>query len=63
MLYAMLRRCRDQHPRRHHPCSRAAAYASPRPAGNAETDDLDDGKGTMEALYFGTSTGWAHGQA
>jgi len=30
--------------------------------GNAETDNLDDGKGTMEALYFGTSKGWGHGQ-
>jgi hypothetical protein len=30
--------------------------------GNAETDDNDDGKGTMEALYFGTSKGWGHGE-
>lgn len=30
--------------------------------GNAETDNNDDGKGTMEALYFGTSSGWGHGQ-
>jgi len=30
--------------------------------GNAETDNDDDGKGTMEALYFGTSSGWGHGQ-
>jgi len=30
--------------------------------GNAETDNNDDGKGTMEALYFGTSKGWGHGQ-
>mmetsp|Transcript_114132 Transcript_114132/g.243402 ORF Transcript_114132/g.243402 Transcript_114132/m.243402 type:complete len:280 (+) Transcript_114132:1-840(+) len=30
--------------------------------GNAETNDLDDGKGTMEALYFGTSKGWGKGQ-
>jgi len=30
--------------------------------GNAETDDLDDGKGTMEAVYFGSSRGWGHGQ-
>jgi hypothetical protein len=30
--------------------------------GNAETDNLDDGKGTMEGLYFGNSTGWARGQ-
>ena len=28
----------------------------------AETDNDDDGKGTMEALYFGTSKGWGHGQ-
>ena len=30
--------------------------------GNAETDNNDDGEGTMEAIYFGTSTGWGHGQ-
>lgn len=30
--------------------------------GNAETDNDDDGKGTMEALYFGTSSGWGKGQ-
>merc|ERR1719265_1354454 len=30
--------------------------------GNAETDNLDDGKGTMEAVYFGTSSGWGKGQ-
>ena len=30
--------------------------------GNAETDNDDDGEGTMEAIYFGTSTGWGHGQ-
>lgn len=30
--------------------------------GNAETDNDDDGKGTMEALYFGSSRGWGHGQ-
>ena len=30
--------------------------------GNAETDNDDDGKGTMEALYFGTSNGWGRGQ-
>jgi len=30
--------------------------------GNAETDNDDDGQGTMEALYFGTSKGWGHGQ-
>tara|TARA_B110001452_G_scaffold194059_1_gene164029 strand:+ start:401 stop:1450 length:1050 start_codon:yes stop_codon:yes gene_type:complete len=29
--------------------------------GNAETDALDDGKGTMEAIYFGNSSGWGHG--
>ena len=30
--------------------------------GNAETDNNDDGKGTMEALYFGTGDGWSgHG--
>jgi hypothetical protein len=29
--------------------------------GNAETDDLDDGEGTMEAIYFGNSKGWGHG--
>lgn len=30
--------------------------------GNAETDNDDDGKGTMEAVYFGTAAGWGHGQ-
>mmetsp|Transcript_37107 Transcript_37107/g.102405 ORF Transcript_37107/g.102405 Transcript_37107/m.102405 type:complete len:232 (+) Transcript_37107:487-1182(+) len=30
--------------------------------GNAETDNDDDGQGTMEALYFGNSKGWGHGQ-
>jgi len=30
--------------------------------GNAETDNNDDGKGTMEAIYFGNSKGWGHGQ-
>ena len=30
--------------------------------GNAEVDNDDDGKGTMEALYFGSSKGWGHGQ-
>lgn len=29
--------------------------------GNAETDNLDDGNGTMEAVYFGTCTGWGKG--
>jgi len=28
--------------------------------GNAETDSKDEGKGTMEALYWGNFTGWAH---
>lgn len=28
--------------------------------GNAETDDHDDGKGTMEALYFGSNRGSSH---
>ena len=30
--------------------------------GNAETDALDHGAGTMEAIYFGTSHGWGHGE-
>jgi len=30
--------------------------------GNAETDNDDDGQGTMEALYFGTSKSWGHGE-
>jgi len=30
--------------------------------GNAETDNDDDGQGTMEAVYFGTSKIWGHGQ-
>ena len=30
--------------------------------GNAETDNMDDGEGTMEAIYFGTSKGWGYGQ-
>ena len=29
--------------------------------GNAEVDALDDGKGTMEAIYWGNSTGWSKG--
>jgi hypothetical protein len=29
--------------------------------GNAETDNHDDGAGTMEAVYFGNSTGWGKG--
>lgn len=29
--------------------------------GNAETDNDDDGAGTMEAIYFGSCSGWGHG--
>jgi hypothetical protein len=29
--------------------------------GNAETNNLDTGKGSMEAIYFGNSSGWGHG--
>eukprot|EP00039_Didymoeca_costata_P019589 m.338152 g.338152 ORF g.338152 m.338152 type:complete len:336 (+) comp18324_c0_seq1:140-1147(+) len=29
--------------------------------GNAETDAHDHGAGTMEAVYFGSSSGWGHG--
>jgi hypothetical protein len=29
--------------------------------GNAETTNNDDGAGTMEAIYFGNSTGWGKG--
>ena len=29
--------------------------------GNAETDAIDHGKGTMEAIYWGSSKGWQHG--
>jgi len=29
--------------------------------GNAETNNTDDGNGTMEAIYMGTSTSWGHG--
>ena len=29
--------------------------------GNAETTGNDDGNGTMEAIYFGNSTGWGYG--
>jgi len=29
--------------------------------GNAETNNLDDGNGTMEAVYFGNSTTWGKG--
>ena len=29
--------------------------------GNAETNNLDDGNGTMEAIYFGNSTTWGRG--
>jgi hypothetical protein len=31
--------------------------------GNAETSNNDDGNGTMEAVYFGNSTGWGKGSA
>eukprot|EP00658_Telonema_sp_P-2_P011773 TRINITY_DN14509_c0_g1_i2.p2 TRINITY_DN14509_c0_g1~~TRINITY_DN14509_c0_g1_i2.p2 ORF type:complete len:190 (+),score=38.42 TRINITY_DN14509_c0_g1_i2:111-680(+) len=30
--------------------------------GNAETNALDTGAGSMEAVYFGNSSGWGHGQ-
>lgn len=30
--------------------------------GNAETDNDDDGQGTMSALYFGNSSSWGRGQ-
>merc|ERR1711957_841815 len=30
--------------------------------GNAETDDRDDGAGTMETIYFGSSSQWGHGE-
>ena len=30
--------------------------------GNAETDNDDDGQGTMSALYFGNSSAWGHGE-
>jgi hypothetical protein len=29
--------------------------------GNAETNNLDDGNGTMEAIYFGNCTAWGRG--
>ncbi|MFJ8023584.1 arabinofuranosidase catalytic domain-containing protein [Streptomyces sp. NPDC096311] len=29
--------------------------------GNAETDNTDDGNGTMEAIYFGSNTSWGRG--
>ena len=29
--------------------------------GNAETNNLDNGNATMEAVYFGSSTQWGHG--
>jgi Alpha-L-arabinofuranosidase B, catalytic. len=29
--------------------------------GNAETNNTDNGNGTMEAIYIGTSTSWGHG--
>jgi hypothetical protein len=29
--------------------------------GNAETNNLDDKAGTMEAIYFGNCSGWGHG--
>jgi hypothetical protein len=29
--------------------------------GNAETNNTDNGNGTMEAIYMGTSTSWGHG--
>ena len=30
--------------------------------GNAESNNMDTGAGSMEALYFGNSSGWGHGQ-
>jgi hypothetical protein len=29
--------------------------------GNAESNNLDTGAGSMEAIYFGNSHGWGHG--
>eukprot|EP01046_Picozoa_sp_COSAG06_P025452 COSAG06_NODE_2139_length_7500_cov_3.787867_2_plen_146_part_00 len=29
--------------------------------GNAESNNLDTGAGSMEAIYFGNSNGWGHG--
>jgi non-reducing end alpha-L-arabinofuranosidase len=29
--------------------------------GNAELDNRDDGKGSMECVYFGNATEWGHG--
>jgi hypothetical protein len=29
--------------------------------GNVETNDIDDGAATMEAIYFGGGAGWGHG--
>jgi hypothetical protein len=29
--------------------------------GNAESNNLDTGAGSMEAIYFGNSKGWGHG--
>ena len=29
--------------------------------GNAESNNLDTGAGSMEAIYFGNSRGWGHG--
>ena len=40
---------------------RDARYAQCFDYGNAETDNNDDGKGTMESIYFGNSTGWSRG--
>ena len=36
--------------------SPATAAPLPQDYGNAETDDLDDGDGTMEAVYFGNAS-------
>jgi hypothetical protein len=37
-------------------------HADAQDYGNAEADNNDDGRGTMEALYFGNSSSWGHGQ-
>jgi hypothetical protein len=43
-----------------HTCSRAPSVRS-FDYGNAEIDALDEGKGTMEAIYWGNSHGWSRG--
>lgn len=41
--------------------SHTCFFPFPLDYGNAETDNLDEGAGTMESVYFGNSSDWGHG--